>query len=90
MQEANNDNHILFCDRAEQQAAWGVGSDAPPETGGVVLLTQDNVLSGKARADGVAVYTPAKFVEYYTRRAASLRDRTSQDIVDAALQRRCR
>ena len=90
VQEANNDDHILFCARAEQQAAWGVGSDAPPTTGGVVLLTQDNVLSGKARADGVAVYTPAKFVEYYTRRADSLRDRTSQDIVDAALQRRRR
>ena len=73
---ANNDDHILFCARLEQRQHLTRNNNEALIAGGVVLLTQDNVLTGKARADGVVVYAPRKFVDYYKRRAASLRHRT--------------
>ena len=75
----NNDDHILFCARAEQRQHLARNNSEAIMSGGVVLLTQDNVLTGKARADGVVVYTPRKFVDYYKRRAASLRNRTGSN-----------
>lgn len=73
MDDANNDDHILGCALAEQQRDF-----SEYEAGGVVLLTLDKVLSGKARADGVTVYTPSSFLDYYRRRDASLRARMMQ------------
>lgn len=73
----NNDDHILFCARAEQQHHTARNNAT---AGGVVLLTHDKVLTGKARADGVVVDAPGSFVEYYRRRTASLRDRSRQGI----------
>jgi hypothetical protein len=45
--------------------------------GGVALITSDKVLTGKARADRLSVYSPSKFVRYYNKRMASLRSRES-------------
>jgi rRNA-processing protein FCF1 len=45
--------------------------------GGVVLITSDKVLTGKARADRLSVYSSSEFVRYYNKRMASLRSRAS-------------
>jgi len=61
--ESNND-----ATRIRQRAATA---------GGVVLITSDKVLTGKARADRLSVYSPSEFVRYYNKRMASLRSRAS-------------
>ncbi len=74
-----NDDKILAC------ALWQLDRHAkstaidmlPATAGGVVLITSDKVLTGKARADGLAVYNSVEFVQYYKKRMASLRSRTS-------------
>jgi len=75
--DANNDDHILCCARAEQTRLEAT-KGGPLSAGGVVLLTLDHVLSGKARADHVMVYTPKDFLDYYRRREVSLRQRMQQ------------
>ncbi len=74
-----NDDKILACalwqhDRHAKSTAIDM---LPVTAGGVVLITSDKVLTGKARADGLAVYNPVEFVQYYKKRMASLRSRTS-------------
>ena len=90
----NNDDHILFCALDEQRKLLELlqrqqqqnnnafpTTIAPPVAGGVILLTWDKVLSGKARADGIAVYKPLDFLHYYMKRAASLKLRSSTKLV---------
>mmetsp|Transcript_13952 Transcript_13952/g.21280 ORF Transcript_13952/g.21280 Transcript_13952/m.21280 type:complete len:347 (+) Transcript_13952:163-1203(+) len=73
----NNDDHILVCAQEEQRLAVS-GSNADPQVQQdtrVVLLTLDNVLSGKARANGITVFTPVHFLQHYQQRSSSLKKR---------------
>ena len=67
----SNDDKILAC------ALWEQDQLTQNTVGGVVLITSDKVLTGKARADHLSVYSPLEFVEYYTKRMVSLRSRSS-------------
>lgn len=79
----NNDDKILACALWEQdrlaKAKQAQGADVIriPTAGGVVLITSDKVLTGKARADHLSVYSPSEFVRYYNKRMASLQSRAS-------------
>ena len=79
-----NDDKILACALWEQARLAKSRAQANasrlhiPATaaGGVVLITSDKVLTGKARADHLSVYAPLEFVRYYTKRMTSLRTRS--------------
>jgi len=75
-----NDDKIMACALWEQarlaKARAQANASRLHNPGGVVLITSDKVLTGKARADHLSVYYPLGFVRYYNKRMASLRTRS--------------
>jgi hypothetical protein len=79
----SNDDKILACALGEQNrfaiersgTIDEMNATSKSSIGGVVLITLDKVLTGKARADGLSVHSPSEFVRYYNKRMASLRSR---------------
>ena len=84
-----NDDHILACAMTEYEAyksdneKLACGVDA----GGVVMVTLDGNLACKAISNGLKVYSPAEFQEYYQKRMSSLRRRAVGRLADSALRR---
>jgi len=78
-----NDDKILACALWEQDQLAKARAHATTlykhttAAGGVVLITFDKVLTGKARADHISVYSPVDFIRYYNKRMASLKSRAS-------------
>jgi len=88
--KSTNDDSILGCAMMENEIVKDerCGSEkAAPAAGGVVLVTLDNNLACKGYANGLNVFSPMKFVEYYNKRMCSLRQRATVSLVDSALRR---
>jgi hypothetical protein len=69
-----NDDHIIACALAEQES-WAAESEGSL-SGGVVMITSDNNMTCKALSNGLKVFSPTDFHEYYLERMESLRQRS--------------
>jgi predicted ribonuclease YlaK len=84
-----NDDHILVCAMTEYEAYKNDNEKLPcsVDAGGVVMVTLDGNLACKAISNGLKVYSPAEFQEYYQKRMHSLRRRAVGRLADSALRR---
>ena len=84
-----NDDHILVCAMTEYEAYKNDNEKLPcsVDAGGVVMVTLDGNLACKAISNGLKVYSPAEFQEYYQKRMYSLRRRAVGRLADSALRR---
>jgi hypothetical protein len=76
--EWTNDDYILLCalqQQQRQQRHAGENNSATAFDPSIVLLTLDQVLTGKATSDRVTVMTPKKFWTHHGNRMRSLRER---------------
>jgi predicted ribonuclease YlaK len=69
-----NDDHIIACALAEQES-WAAESEGSL-SGGVVMITSDNNMTCKALSNGLKVFSPTDFHEYYLEHMESLRQRS--------------
>jgi len=73
-----NDDYILLCAlqlQQQQQGQAGENNSATAFDPRIVLVTLDQVLTGKATSDRVTVMTPKKFWTHHGNRMRSLRER---------------
>jgi hypothetical protein len=80
-----NDDHILACAMMEYEAYKNDSEKL--DAGGVVMVTLDGNLACKAISNGLKVYSPAEFQEYYQKRMSSLRQRAVVRLAESALRR---
>lgn len=76
-----NDDHILACALAEHERTNSDGKNTL--AGGVIVVSKDNNLACKSLANGLKVYCPNSFLDYYTKRMDSLRQRVT-DMTNAS------